>query len=865
MARRKASRAGYAKAAGAILIALALFGGISLVPQQTARAPHAFAARLGQAVGEGAAILPALFLIVGLALFVHGRVRPNPGLWGLLLGYAVGLVVVHASYPPGREFLAAAGRQGGGYVGAALVVILRRSVGEPGLWLAVGVGCIAALLLLSGISLTDTLRALLQAVRAAGIALAAAARYLGVRTAAAGLALLRVARSALAAGAGLCVRTGTLVLVGGARAATWTARIIGESLSEPGVPDRRAMPLRPRSAAEPVRAGTPGRGDVQVPLGRREGAAGEMIRAGLPGSGALTRSASAPPEAGTSARPLPNPEKRLEGSEDLGTDISPLYPEPAPASEDAVAGFTVTGERSRRQKSLVTQERLAFPGPPSRAYSLPDLSLLDQFPAGKSRSGTVDPDEVARGLERTLASFGVDARVVRWETGPVVTRYELQPAPGVKVQKITSLQNDIALALAASSVRLEAPIPGKSAIGVELPNERPGLVHLREILVSEEFRASTSPLTVAVGKAIAGAPVVADLVSMPHLLIAGATGAGKSVAINSMIASILFRSTPEHIRLLMIDPKRVELTNYNGIPHLLSPVVTGPREAAAKLRWAIQEMESRYETFAADGVRNIQVFNTQHPDRPLAYILIIIDELADLMMIAPADFEEIICRLAQMTRAVGIHLLIATQRPSVDVITGLIKANIPSRIAFSVTSQVDSRTILDHPGAEKLLGRGDMLFSPIGAVRPIRVQGAFISDAETERLVQFWRAQGEAAYVDDLVRAGVEAGEEGVGTDALLGDAARLIVRAGYASVSLLQRKMRIGYVRAARVVDQLEEKGIVGPPQGSNPREVLVGLDDLDRLLQRGAVRGSLSLPRNPDARGLVLQSREEDEPENG
>jgi DNA segregation ATPase FtsK/SpoIIIE, S-DNA-T family len=665
-------------------------------------------------------------------------------------------------------------------------------------------------------------------------------------------------------------------------------------LSEPGVPGRPGTSLRPRSPAEPVRAGTPGHGDVDAFLGRRESAAGEVLRAGLSRTGALARSAPATSTAGASARPIPTPETGLEGSEELVSpgaretraDIS-SRPEAASAVEDAAAGLGVAGDRSRRQRPLGTQERLAFPGPPSRAYALPDLSLLDQFPPGKSRSGKVDPDEVARGLERTLASFGVDARVVRWETGPVVTRYELQPAPGVKVQKITSLQNDIALALAASSVRLEAPIPGKSAIGVELPNERPGLVHVREILVSEEFRASASPLTVAVGKAIAGAPIVADLVAMPHLMIAGTTGAGKSVAINSMIASILFRSTPEHVRLLMIDPKRVELTNYNGIPHLLSPVVTGPREAAAKLRWAIQEMESRYEMFAADGVRNIQAFNAQHPDRPLAYILIIIDELADLMMIAPAEFEEIICRLAQMTRAVGIHLLIATQRPSVDVITGLIKANIPSRIAFSVSSQVDSRTILDHPGAEKLLGRGDMLFSPIGAVRPTRVQGAFISDAETERLVQFWRAQGEAAYVDDLVRAGGEAGEEGAGADALLGDAARLIVRAGYASVSLLQRKMRIGYVRAARVVDQLEEKGIVGPAQGSSPREVLVGLDDLDRLLQRGAGRGSLGLgpwahgvsqglgrrrepepprastARGQDARGPELHPREQDEPE--
>ena len=508
--------------------------------------------------------------------------------------------------------------------------------------------------------------------------------------------------------------------------------------------------------------------------------------------------------------------------------------EPAAPLGPRAERLSDSGAGRRRRKPLIEQEQLPFPIQPRQGYTRPPLSLLDNEAAGKTRAGKVDPEEVARNLERTLASFGVEAKVIRWEIGPVVTRYELQPAPGVKVQRITSLQNDIALALAASSVRLEAPIPGKAAIGVELPNDRPGLVHLREILTSPEFQRSQSPLTVSVGKGIAGQPVVADLVAMPHLLIAGATGAGKSVALNAMIATILFGATPEQVRFLMIDPKRVELTNYNGIPHLLSPVVTGPREAGAKLRWAIQEMEARYALFATDGVRNIQAFNAQHPDRPLAYIVIIIDELADLMMVAPSDFEEIICRLAQMTRAVGIHLVVATQRPSVDVITGLIKANIPSRIAFAVTSQVDSRTILDHPGAEKLLGRGDMLFSPIGAVRPMRIQGSFISDAESERLVEFWRAQGQPEYVEELLQAGEEAeAEKGEDDDSLLADAARLVVRAGYGSVSLLQRKMRIGYVRAARLVDHLEAKGIVGPTQGSSPREVLVGINDLERILR--------------------------------
>jgi S-DNA-T family DNA segregation ATPase FtsK/SpoIIIE len=566
--------------------------------------------------------------------------------------------------------------------------------------------------------------------------------------------------------------------------------------------------------------------------------------AGRPAPAASVPPAIAPPQA--PAAEQAEPSEPRDGEPVDAVPSAPPSGEPDPPSPaDTARTEPPPATPPKRRRAGITQEALPFArsrsaaaAEPRPAYTLPDPSLLDAF-AAKAKTGKVDPEEVARNLERTLASFGVDAKVIRWESGPVVTRYELQPAPGVKVQKITSLQNDIALSLAASSVRLEAPIPGKSAIGVELPNERPSLVHLREILGSEEFARASSPLAVAVGKGIAGTPVVADLVQMPHLLIAGATGAGKSVALNAMIASILFRSTPEQARFLMIDPKRVELTNYNGIPHLLSPVVTGPREAAAKLRWAIQEMESRYEMFAKEGVRNIQAFNANHPDRPLAFILIIIDELADLMMVAPADFEEIICRLAQMTRATGIHLVVATQRPSVDVITGLIKANIPSRIAFSVSSQVDSRTILDHPGAEKLLGRGDMLFAPLGAIRPVRVQGAFIGDRETERLVQFWRSQGEPAYVDALLQATAEeTAEEGGGADALLADAARLVVRAGYASVSLLQRKMRIGYVRAARLVDQMEERGIVGPSQGSSPRDLLVGLDELERLLRAGSAQ---------------------------
>ena len=494
----------------------------------------------------------------------------------------------------------------------------------------------------------------------------------------------------------------------------------------------------------------------------------------------------------------------------------------------------VSAERSRAGSSrtpVVKQERLAI-DVPSGGYQLPPLTLLTDLPNNRMK-GKTDPADVAKALEQTLASFAVEAKVTRWEQGPVVTRFEVQPAPGVRVQKISSLTNDIALALAAPSVRIEAPIPGKSAVGIELPNQKTSLVHIKEILASEEYRRTTGALLVTLGKDIAGHPILADLAEMPHLLIAGATGSGKSVMLNAIIAGLLFRCTPLDVRVLMIDPKRVEFAHYNNIPHLLVPVVTHPRAIAAALREMLREMEDRFERFAQTGTRNIQMYN-QLPDvERLPYVVIIIDELADLMMVAPADFEDVICRLAQMTRATGIHMVLATQRPSVDVITGLIKANIPSRIAFAVTSQVDSRTILDMPGAEKLLGRGDMLFLPISATRPVRAQGAFIADSEIQSLVAWWKAQGRPVYDQDLLHA-EKSGEAAEGdADELLAEAARLIVRSGYGSVSLLQRKMKIGYVRAARIVDHLEEKGIVGPAQGSNPREVLVGVDELEQLLK--------------------------------
>lgn len=460
-------------------------------------------------------------------------------------------------------------------------------------------------------------------------------------------------------------------------------------------------------------------------------------------------------------------------------------------------------------------------------YKLPPLSLVHK----SMRKGTRTNKDLAENvklLEDTLNSFGVRVKVTRVTQGPAITRYEVQPAPGVKVSKITGLADDIALSLAASDVRMEAPIPGKSAVGIEVPNREIALVHFREVLESEGFQASQSKLSLALGKDITGTPVIGDLTRMPHLLIAGATGAGKSVCINTFIASIVYKAKPDEVKLLLIDPKMVELANYNGIPHLISPVVTEPHKAAGALKWIVTEMETRYELFALAGVRDIVRYNyitgenKESEQKPLPYVVVIIDELADLMMVAPGEVEEAICRLAQMARAAGIHLIVATQRPSVDVITGLIKANIPSRIAFAVSSQIDSRTILDMGGAEKLLGRGDMLYHPIGVSKPIRVQGCFLADKEVKNIVDYLISQAKPEYHEIPETSHEPASAEEAG-DELFHKAANVFFESNTASVSLLQRRLRIGYTRAARIMDLLEEKGVVGQYEGSKPREILI------------------------------------------
>lgn len=480
------------------------------------------------------------------------------------------------------------------------------------------------------------------------------------------------------------------------------------------------------------------------------------------------------------------------------------------------------------EMALQAEENLAKKIP-ATSYVFPPVDLMKKPRAKQMQMNEHQLQQKAALLENTLQNFHVDARVLNVTQGSSVTRYEVQPAVGVKVSSITKLADDIALNLRAKSIRIEAPIPGKAAVGIEVENEKPDMVSIRELIDSKEFRNASSKISFAVGKDISGRNVIANLKEMPHLLIAGATGSGKSVCINTIITSLLYKASPDEVKLILIDPKVVELGNYNGIPHLLVPVVTDPKKAAAALNWAVNEMTQRYKFFAEESVKDLDSYNelmraNQEPDKVLPKIVIIIDELADLMMVVPSQVEESICRLAQLARAAGMHLIVATQRPSVDVVTGLIKANIPSRIAFSVSSQVDSRTILDVGGAEKLLGKGDMLYSPVGENKPLRIQGPYISDSETARIIDFVKKQGESTYDESVVQT-IETPEKsqyGEVSDELTEDAIAFILKQKKASVSMLQRRFRIGYNRAASIIDEIEARGIISPADGSKPRQVL-------------------------------------------
>lgn len=527
-------------------------------------------------------------------------------------------------------------------------------------------------------------------------------------------------------------------------------------------------------------------------------------------------------------------------------DIVPLGMEEKTKMEpDFIEGNLFKKEEERKEEKVKEVLQLEHAvAVEDEHYEYPPVELLSKGTKKAIKGGAKALTDVATRLQKTLYSFGVQAKVENVSVGPAITRYELKPAEGVRVSKIANLADDIALNLAAETIRIEAPIPGKQAVGIEVPNTEKETVHFREVVESDDFQNSKSKLSVALGKDVAGNMEIADIAKMPHALIAGATGSGKSVCINTLITSIIYKAKPSEVKFVMVDPKVVELSVYNGIPHLLIPVVTDPKKAAGALAWAVQEMDNRYNLFAQKGVRDLKGYNAMAEKEgigTLPQIVIIIDELADLMMVAAKEVEDSICRLAQKARAAGMHLIIATQRPSVDVITGIIKANIPSRIAFAVSSQVDSRTILDQVGAEKLLGKGDMLFYPSGAPKPVRVQGAFVSDEEVEKIVSFVKSNGEATYNEDILET-IENGNKtdkeisqeqdpDDDTDPFLMDAIDVVVETGQASTSFIQRKFKVGYARAGRIIDQMEERGVISGYQGSKPRQVLMSLEKLQEL----------------------------------
>ncbi|HEY8426300.1 MAG TPA: DNA translocase FtsK [Limnochordales bacterium] len=769
-----------AELAGLAVVFGVLYAGLALFWGQAGEAGAWIAAALWRNLGLASAL--ALLAILG----VGWRLVRWPDLVATVLRLG-GAVAAIAGVSAALELVPGLGRWTSTYRPAGAPFIASPG-GEAGRWLA---------------------RWLEQAVGLSGAYLAIALMLLAAAALTFEVSPARLLEAPVRAGAS-GVRL-TLVLAW--RAGRWLGRA-GWQAAVGLLPKRRGAAQAVAAASEDV--DTPETG-LPVPVGRTrrrgrradgemelmevaDGQAAELTRAPAP---AL---ASVPGDAARAAE----------------TPVEPQLPPEEPGEEAPLP-------RASRGRGSGTEEAPAVPltGGVRGNWRLPPSSLLARPPA-RRRGG--DEQEVAnrsRVLEQTLASFGIEARVVSHTRGPVVTRYEMALAPGIKLSRVVSLADDLALALASTGVRIEAPVPGKPVIGIEVPNATVETVYLREVLESPAFARSQAPLALALGKDVAGEPLIGNLERLIHLLIAGATGSGKSVCLASIIMSLLYRLTPDQLRLLLIDPKRVELTVYEGIPHLLAPVVTDVRQAAAALRWAVREMEARYQVLAKAGARNLAAYNQLaaqgRVSEPLPYLVVVIDELADLMLVAAADVEDSICRLAQMARAAGIHLVIATQRPSTDVITGLIKANIPSRLAFAVSSQVDSRTILDTGGAERLLGRGDMLYHPLGEPKPIRAQGCLVTDREIEQVVDFWKSQGEPDYRVDLFEEEEKGAEaEGDVDDALYDEAVKLVVEAGQASVSMLQRRFRIGYARAARLIDLMEQRGVVGPYQGSKPREVL-------------------------------------------
>ncbi|SFT34856.1 DNA segregation ATPase FtsK/SpoIIIE, S-DNA-T family [Selenomonas sp. GACV-9] len=762
-----------------------------------------FAKCLHYLFGIGAVIISLVILLIGYQYMAkhHGLVY-SPRFFGLgLLFLSVLAIWHHFVIPVGEEILPDSLPRGGGLTGGGLLFVLRKFFGVDGSIILLGVGTIGSILLSTTWSLAT---GLMKTQQTAAKGASAAGEAVSVAYEKVADVSGRVEERVVDA-----VKEKVKNSFYNQERDTHFAQAEEEEMPAKLAPEMdAAAPV----VAEPEPAPLPEEPPVPkftIEYGRSNEDEPELEIPANHVTAPHTEPVVAPSPKPMRKNPTPMPEY---------SEIAPIRP----------AAAVLDGSEAAAKANEVAQ-------PPAKPYEMPKVTeLLSKHAKKKNAALEIEIEDNARTLQQTLADFKVKATIINACHGPAVTRYELEPAPGVKVSKITNLADDIALRLAASSVRIEQ-IPGKSAIGIEVPNKELEGVELREVLESPKFEAAKSRLTVGLGMDIGGQAIFADLAKMPHLLVAGATGSGKSVCINTLITSVLFKAKPDEVKFILVDPKMVELSGYNGIPHLMVPVVTDPKKAASVLNWSVQEMEKRYASFAEHNVRNMDTYNKKFPDDKMPAIVIIIDELADLMMVAPHDVEDAICRLAQKARAAGIHMVLATQRPSVDVITGIIKANIPSRISFAVSSQIDSRTILDRSGAEKLLGRGDMLFYPVGASKPRRVQGAFISDEEVEGLLDFIRSQGQEMETNEEIVAfteqalAAEQAEESGGrsnapkTDELLMDAINLVMSTGQASTSSIQRRFRIGYTRAARLIDTMEELHIVGPNVGSKPREILM------------------------------------------
>ena len=812
---------------GICCILAGVFATAGFIGVDTGRIGHSVDDILSYIFGLGRIVVSLSLIVLGLKYIVIRKACPVSKSWAvgtwiyiLLLGLVHLLVI-----PEGTEFLPHSLSVGGGIVGAVMASVLRRFLGFFGAVMAITGACIVTFLVWKNWSISKPVavvadKAGQEAAKVSGKAVE------GLQDASQSLKQWHEHRR---------------IFDLQAEEAKASSAIVGDDpLGRPacGNPDDYPADMeQPASTIADARDLGNGVEEVRFDASPIE----EDVPYDWASDDSYEEVPETPEEMPEDARPYSQIHETVVGvTVPTAHDVQPGPAAPAAslAGETDVLGHDMDDlkpiEVEKSSVAVETSEEGSSAVPKAageKTYRLPPVSMLK--PGPQHIVGLSDEvRENARILQETLQSFNIDAKILNASQGPSITRYELEPAAGVKVSKIVHLADDIALKLAATDIRIEAPIPGKAAVGIEVPNKKLTGVNLRDVIDTDTFRKAAGGVPVCLGKDIAGNPIVADLTKMPHLLVAGSTGSGKSVCINTFIASILFKQRPEDVKLILIDPKVVELSNYNGIPHLLTPVVTDPKKAASVLRWAVREMDDRYKRFAITHTRDISRYNELHPEDTMPFIVIIIDELADLMMMASDDVEKSIIRLGQKARACGMHLVLATQRPSVDVLTGLIKANVPSRIAFAVSSQVDSRTILDMAGAEKLIGKGDMLFYPLGASKPLRVQGAFISDSEIDEMVEFIKAQGGPNYDEAVQKAQSENPEDSVDffEDDLMRQAIDMVLETGQASTSMLQRRFRVGYTRAARMIDMMEAMHIVGPNNGSKPREILMTADEVQQ-----------------------------------